>query len=200
VSLAGLSVEPEVGRFRLPRQGRSGGGAEVRRVLTAAALLVVVGTSVGGVLWLWPRDDVVTAPAAVVVLGGAGAERTELGRDLATEHGAVLVLSSSAQHFGAELGLDCDVEVVCLDPVPETTRGEARAVAALAADRGWDHVTVATSRHHTSRARLLFRQCLGERVSVVGATRPDGSWWPGVWGGLREAVGAMVGLTVQRAC
>jgi uncharacterized SAM-binding protein YcdF (DUF218 family) len=172
----------------------------VRRGLAAAALLVVVGASVAGAAWLWPRDDVVMASAAVVVLGGAGAERTELGRELATEHAAVLVLSSSAQHFGAELGLDCDVEVVCLDPVPETTRGEARAVAALATERGWDHVAVATSRHHTSRARLLFRQCLGERVSVVGATRPDGSWWPGMWGALREAVGAIVGVTVQRAC
>lgn len=172
----------------------------MRRVLAAAALLAVVVASLVGAVRMWPQDDLVTAPAAVVVLGGAGAERTELGRDLATEHGAVLVLSSSAQHFGAQLGLDCDVEVVCIDPVPETTRGEARAVAALAAERGWDHVTVATSRHHTSRARLLFRQCLGERVSVVGSTRADGTWWPGVRGALREAVGALVGVTVQRAC
>ncbi len=172
----------------------------MRRSLVVAALVLVVVATVAGVLRLWPRDDVVTAPAAVVVLGGAGAERTELGRDLATEHAAVLVLSSSAQVFGTRLGLDCDVEVVCIDPVPVTTRGEARAVAALAADRGWEHVTVATSRHHTSRARLLFQQCLGERVSVVGATRADGSWWPGVRRVAREFVGAIAGVTVQRAC
>lgn len=172
----------------------------MRRGLIAAALFAVLaGAATAGVL-LWPRDDVVTAPVAVVVLGGAGAERTTLGRDLAAAHDAELVLSSSAQHFGAQLGLDCDVEVVCVDPVPETTRGEARTVAALAAEQGWDRVTVTTSRHHTSRARLLFRQCMGERVSVVGSTRADGTWWPGVRGALREVVGAVAAVTVRRAC
>lgn len=172
----------------------------MRRGLIAAALIALVaGVLTVGVV-MWPRDDVVSGPAAVVVLGGAGAERTELGRDLAVAHDAQLVLSSSAQHFGAQLGLDCDVEVVCVDPVPETTRGEARTVAALAAQRGWGEVTVATSRHHTTRARLLFRQCLGERVSVVGATRADGTWWPGVHGALREVLGAAAAVTVRRAC
>jgi hypothetical protein len=81
--------------------------------------------------------------------------------------------------------------------VPETTAKEAQAVASLVASEGWDHVTVVTSSHHTARARLLFRQCLGDAVSVVGVPRPNGA---SLQSRLREVIGMLAGATIRRAC
>ena len=161
-------------------------------VLTFAGLVVVL--TVG----LWPRDDTPVDPDAVVVLGGAGSERTELGIELRQRYDAILVLSSSAQSFGEDRGVECGRDALCIDPDPETTIGEARTVARLADDEGWDHVTVATARFHSSRARVLFRQCLGDRVTVVGAPKPDGP--VGVDRYVREAAATLVGMTTHRAC
>ncbi len=59
-------------------------------------------------------------------------------------------------------------EVICpaqLDPV--TTRGEARAISALAAERGWTTVVTVTSRYHLRRAVYLDRRCSG--MDVIGS-------------------------------
>jgi uncharacterized SAM-binding protein YcdF (DUF218 family) len=164
--------------------------------LTAGSFAALTGTMIAA---LRPRDDVPQNPDAVVVLGGAGYERLELGIELSERHGAVLVLSSSAIAYGRRRGLVCGQEVLCHTPQPETTTGEARTLARLADHHGWDHITVATSRFHTTRARVLFRQCLGDRVTVVGARAPDGRG-RGPLAHLREAVGTIAALTIRRAC
>jgi len=155
--------------------------------------------SVAFVRFLLPTDDVPRDPDVVVVLGGAGAERAALGIELAERYDARLMLSSSAAVFGERQGRMCSVDAICIEPIPETTRGEAREIARLAEQEGWDHVTVATSAFHTSRSRLLFRQCLGDRVTVVGAVSERGSrTTPALM--LREGLGVIAGATIQRAC
>jgi uncharacterized SAM-binding protein YcdF (DUF218 family) len=160
-------------------------------------VLILSCAAVGITIAMWPRDDVPDQPDAIVVLGGAGTERVQLGIELRDRYDAVLVLSSSAWGYGYNVGLRCDVDVICVRPYPETTGGEAATIAALAESYGWDHVTVATTRFHTARARVLFRQCLGDRVSVVGA-RPIEMRGPPTY--VREALGTLAALTVRRAC
>ena len=165
-------------------------------------LLVVLLAAYAGVAFarfMIPSDDVPRDPDAVVVLGGAGDERARLGIELAERYGAQLVLSSNARLFAAAQGARCELDAICFDPVPENTVGEARNVAALAEEFGWRHVTVATSDFHTSRSRYLFQQCLGDRVTVVGASRDDR---PRIAPRLllREAAGVIAGATVERAC
>jgi uncharacterized SAM-binding protein YcdF (DUF218 family) len=170
-----------------------------RAILGAAGLaLILTGAAVAA---LWPRNDVPRDPDAIVVLGGAGYERVELGIELADRYDAVLVLSSSAIRFGRERGVDCQTSPAgsCILPEPATTAGEARTVANLVEDRGWEHVTVATSDFHSTRARVLFGQCLGDRVTVVGA-RPSENWSRGLLTHLAEAAGTVVALTTRRAC
>ncbi len=169
----------------------------------AVGWLVILGVLGAAVLavFVLPRDDRVPADAdAVVVLGGAGGERTELGIEIADELDVPLVLSSNAAFFGQRQGRACGDETICFEPDPENTAGEAANVAEMAAEQGWDHVVVATSRFHTSRSRLLFNQCLGgDRVSVVGSTAPSGAaTTPRLM--LRESLGVIAGLTVARAC
>ena len=64
--------------------------------------------------------------------------------------------------------------VLCPKPDPYSTRGEARLVAGLARERGWDSIVVVSSRFHLYRARLLFERCLGGRIAMAGAPSP---WW-----------------------
>jgi uncharacterized SAM-binding protein YcdF (DUF218 family) len=153
---------------------------------------------VGGAALLWPRDDVPREPDAIVVLGGHGAERIRLGMELRTRHGVPIVLSASAWGYGFNAGLRCEHEgVICVRPASSDTRGEARALAALAVEEGWDRITVVTTNFHTTRARVLFRQCFGGRVDVVGAppVNPRGL---ATW--AREVVATAAALTVRRAC
>ena len=163
------------------------------------ALVAVLAVPAALVLYLLPTDDVPLHPDAVVVLGGAGSERARLGIELAERYDAILVLSSSAAVYGERLGRTCSADALCLEPEPETTRGEAQEIARLADQEGWQHITVATAAFHTSRARFLFRQCLGDRVSVVGALR-DGQ--PPITPRqlVQEGLGIIAGATVQRAC
>ena len=167
-----------------------------RRRLKVIALIVTC-LAAGIAVAMWPRDDVPNQPDAIVVLGGAGAERAQLGIDLRDRYDATLVLSASAWAYGYYLGLDCDVDPICVRPYPLTTRGEASTIADLAEYHGWDHITVATTRFHTTRARVLFRQCFGDRVSVIGAQPTESG---GFTAYLRELVGTTAALTVHRAC
>jgi hypothetical protein len=164
-------------------------------------LLLAVAVVLGGVaLLVWPRDDVPEAPDAVAVLGGAAAERTDLGVELAAQHEAELVLSSNTRFHAAGQGYSCEDEGVrCFEPDPATTIGEARHIAVLASAHGWSHVTVVTSSWHTSRARVGLRQCLDADVSVVG-TRPEGEPAFDLDRDLPEALGTLAAHTFRRAC
>jgi uncharacterized SAM-binding protein YcdF (DUF218 family) len=170
----------------------------IRGVLITGAV-VAVGLVVAFALAVRPYDDVPRDPDVIVVLGGAGPERTELGIELSERYGVPLVLSSSAAAFGEGLGLECGRDVRCIEPEPENTTGEARTVGELAETEGWEHVTVATARFHSTRARVLFRQCLGDRVTVVGAPKPEGdSVGPRRW--VNEWAGTLAAWTFARAC
>lgn len=60
-------------------------------------------------------------------------------------------------------------EVVSVVPDPPSTRGEARAVARLARERGWRRILVVTSTYHVPRTRLIFRRGLVCELSFVSA-------------------------------
>ena len=170
------------------------------RVLARGVLAAIVLLMVGAGLSTWYSrgDDEVVDPDVVVVLGGGGGERVAAGRALAEQHQVPLVLSAEAILHGWVVGLECEPPVFCELPEPHTTHGEARMVAALAAEHGWQRVVVATSRYHVGRTRLLMRQCLDE-VAVVGASRQV---WVGrhLFSAVREAVATVAAVSVRRAC
>jgi uncharacterized SAM-binding protein YcdF (DUF218 family) len=164
--------------------------------LLAAAIITVVAM----IVYVVPRDDVPVEADVVVVLGGAGGERAELGIELADRFEVPLVLSSSASIFGERQGRTCGEDAICFEPVPENTAGEAENMARMAEAEGWEHVIVATSSFHTSRSRFLFEQCLGdERISVLGRTA-EGRTATNPRLVLRESLGIVAGATFARAC
>jgi len=147
----------------------------VRRfLLVAAVALVAAWAGVAARFVLWPEQDRVDHADALVVLAG---DHLRLGKalELMTRRVApTLVISDGLAPGWREGNRLCRgraaFRVVCFRASPYSTRGEAEAVARLAAARGWRSVVVVTSTYHVTRARLLFRRCVDGRVSVTGST------------------------------
>ncbi|MBO0896008.1 YdcF family protein [Arthrobacter sunyaminii] len=140
-------------------------------------------------LFFYPQAASADGPVradAVVVLAGAASERFPVGRELIRDGAAPeLVLSSTETPGNVMTDQYCDymagdtvtedpasAAVTCFFPEPMTTRGEARAVARLAADNGWDELIVVTSRYHLLRAETNISQCTTAKVTMV-ASEPD---------------------------
>lgn len=158
-----------------------------RRLLSAAAALMCVAflwvfTSVN--LFRFPHPERLPESAdAVVVLAGAAEERLDVGRQLWWEGRApVLVLSTTDTPGNRRTDVLCghgtNPRVLCFSPDPMTTRGEARAVARLAAENGWDELIVVTSRYHVVRAQANLEQCSGAEITMA-ASEPE--LGPGQW-------------------
>ncbi len=140
--------------------------------LTAVGTLAVASVF----LFILYDDDEVTTADAVVVLAGSRF-RLPVGLEL-MERGVapVLVISDGLDARSPQTRRMCreQAEVLCPKPEPYSTRGEARLVARLARERGWDSVVVVSSRFHLYRARQLFERCYGGRLAMVGAPV---QWW-----------------------
>jgi uncharacterized SAM-binding protein YcdF (DUF218 family) len=162
--------------------------------------VVIIAVAVASTYVLVPRHDEVGPVDAVVVLGGGGGERLALGLEIAEAQDVPLVLSAEGIDVGRDQGLACRVDVLCIDPEPVTTAGEAQTVAALARTHGWDRVAVTTSSFHVNRARLLFHQCFASDAVDVAGARADGSLPRDVYRYGRELLGHAAAVTVRRAC
>jgi len=146
-----------------------------RLVLVVVPLLVVAWAAVAARFVLWPVQDSPRHADAVVVLAG---DHLRLGKALelmARRVAPTLVISDGVAPGWRVANRLCRrgggrFRVVCFRPDPYSTRGEARAVARMAAARGWGSVVVVTSTYHVTRARLLFDRCVDARVRVTGAT------------------------------
>jgi hypothetical protein len=57
--------------------------------------------------------------------------------------------------------------IVCFQPDPVTTQGEARALQYLAGEYGWQSVDVITDHSHFTRARILLSRCYKGDLRMV---------------------------------
>jgi uncharacterized SAM-binding protein YcdF (DUF218 family) len=178
----------------------------LRRLLLILAGLVTAWLAACLILFVWPPAES-SAPAhadVVVVLSG---NKRRLPPALALiRRGVAPVLALStvqrtphwpqAEHLCATRRYD-RARVLCFAAVPFSTTGEARTLARLASEHGWQSVVVVTSTFHITRAHLLFRRCYKGRLAMVGS---PSTWWklPEEW--LSETAKLVVQLTVSRAC
>lgn len=160
-------------------------------------------------LFIWPAavavSDVERADAVVMFAGGTG-ERLDavfalMDRDLAD----TLVLSNgTVAGWGRGNRLcsgeaDVDFEVLCPDPDPDNTRGEAHTIAQIAVERGWTSVISVTSSYHVARADLRLTRCYDGRVQRVNAghNRSRGAWASLI---AHEWLGLIQAHVFQRSC
>jgi uncharacterized SAM-binding protein YcdF (DUF218 family) len=119
-------------------------------------------------LFLMPARDSPRHADAIFVLGGSG-KRLQAGVALARKgFASTLVVSTPGQGCPAPIP---GVRLTCFVPHPYTTQGEARYLAALARENGWEHVIAITTTEQATRARLRIKRCTD--VDVAYVTTPE---------------------------
>jgi uncharacterized SAM-binding protein YcdF (DUF218 family) len=117
-----------------------------------------------------PVDQLPERADAVVVFAGEDGRFT-LGRELVESGRApVLVLNATELPETAEgwcEGFSGDVEVICLFPEEDSTRGEAVAFGKLAEDQGWTSLIGVTGDYHVQRAGLWLQRCFPGEVAMA---------------------------------
>ncbi|UNK47362.1 YdcF family protein [Arthrobacter sulfonylureivorans] len=148
-------------------------------VISALTAILMIWLAACYALFYNPSTEPVRSADAVVVLAGASSERLPVGLALMDQGIApVLVLSSTGNPGNVHADRICDqpslvpYDLICFTPDVDTTRGEARSIARLAEDNGWDSVTVVTSRYHVTRASAYIGQCSDEDINLV-ASKPN---------------------------
>lgn len=120
----------------------------------------------------------ITQPAdAVFVIAGSSDGRHQVGAALVNAGLAKNFVVSNPRGPMDETGWEyCHRDnqhtpgaekIICLDPDPVTTRGEARTINDLAQSYGWKRIIVVTNRPHTHRVRMIYQACTDLDVEVV---------------------------------
>jgi uncharacterized SAM-binding protein YcdF (DUF218 family) len=150
--------------------------------VAAAAAALLLAWIIGG--WFVIVHPVLNRPGkadAILVLGPPGAQdRFRKGIRLAKAGVAPTVIISVADKARWDQRGECrntipGITVLCFEPSPATTQGEARQIAELSRIHGWHRIVVVTSTYHISRARLIVERCerpAGGSVAMVAAPGP----------------------------
>jgi hypothetical protein len=164
-------------------------------------LLAVVFMAVSGAtarLFIWPAQGMPARVSAIVMLDSP-ADPLSVALRLARQHRAPFLVVSLGT---PDSGPDCPqpvsrVTLICFNPVPPTTEGEAEFVGRLARKYHWDSIVVVTITPQDSRARLRIERCFAGRVYVATAPITLTSWPYQIayqWAALIKA------WVVQRSC
>lgn len=169
-----------------------------RWAVTALMAVVVMFGIVSTRLFVWPAQGMPAHVSAIVVLAGPG-NRLPVALQLAREHRApVLVVSQGWQGYGGPCPPTTPgVKLICFEPNPGDTRGEAEFAGRLAKRFHWSSIVLVATSPQDTRARILVRRCFGGSIYVVTAPLPVDSWPYQLaygWGSLVKA------LVLDRTC
>lgn len=169
-----------------------------RRILVSVIALVLVLAAVTARILIWPEQGVPAHIDAIIMMAGPG-DRQSVALELARERRAPVLVVSQGQHgYGGPCPSSVpEVRLICFNPVPGNTRGEAEFAGQLAKKYDWHSVVLVTTAEQDTRARMIMKRCFGGAVYVVTAPQPLSSL-PGQiaygWGALLKS------LVLVRAC
>jgi hypothetical protein len=167
-----------------------------RRIVVLVAVVMGAGfLAATGLLLVWPQQGAPARVDAIVMLNGPG-DRLGTALNLGWQHRApVLVISRGSRYWGH--GSVCapkmpGVRVICFDPSPATTQGEAQFIGRLAATYQWKTVALVTITPQITPGRIWLGRCLppGTRVYAVAAPLRAAAWPPMAayeWGSIINA-------------
>jgi hypothetical protein len=164
-------------------------------IVSVIAVLVASFCVATALLLVWPQQGMPARVDAIVMLNGPG-NRLGTALQLGWEGKApVLVISRGSSYFGQ--GSMCappipDVKVICFDPKPSTTQGEAEFIGRLASRYHWRTVALVTITPQITPGRIWLGRCLprGTVVYAVAAPLRALAWPPMVlyeWGSVINA-------------
>jgi hypothetical protein len=166
--------------------------------LIVVLALVVAFCLATGRLFVWPAEGAPAHVDAIVMLAGDG-DTAGVALQLARQHRApVLVVSQGWMGYGGPCPpKTSDTKVICFEPNPGNTRGEAEFIGLLAARYHWRSMVLVTIRPQDTRARFLIGRCFGGSVYVMNGSLPWSDWPYQIayeWGALVKA------LALYRSC
>ena len=169
-----------------------------RRVLAGLVVVLMVFALVSARLFVWPAQGMPPRVSAILMLAGPG-DRLPVALRLARQGRApMLVISRGWQGYGGPCPQAVPhVELICFNPDPGNTRGEAEAAGRLARKYHWQSVVLVTSTGQDTRARIMVGRCFGGPVYVITGSLPLSSWPYEIayeWGALFKA------LVLHRDC
>jgi uncharacterized SAM-binding protein YcdF (DUF218 family) len=169
-----------------------------RRVFITLIVLVVVFVSVTARLFIWPAQGMPANVDAIVMMAGPG-DRLQVALQLAREHRApVLVVSQGWLGYGGPCPPDvAGIKLICFEPDPGNTRGEAEFAGRLAKEYHWHSIVLVTTLTQDTRARIILRRCYSGSIYLAPASLPLSALPYQIvynWGALAKA------LVLQRAC
>lgn len=170
-------------------------------MVTAVLLVLAVGFLTATYRWfVWPQQGMPAKVDAIVMLNGPG-NRLTTAEDLAWAHRApMLVVSRGSAYWGH--GSVCApripaVKVICFDPSPPTTRGEAEFVGELAARYHWRSIVLVTIAPQITPGRIWLGRCLTAKIYAVAAPLHGASWPVAL---MHEWGSAINALVFERSC
>lgn len=173
MTLDSAATRRPASRSRLPKiQSR-----RVRRALIVVVVVLIIFCAITARLFIFPVTGMPTRVDAIVVPGGPG-NRIALGLKLAEEDRAEYLILSEGQYVppnlcGTHVG---GASVLCFQPNPATTQGEAEGTARLARKYGFQSIVLITTPDQTWRAELRFRRCYSGHVYGVTTPLPLSMW------------------------
>jgi hypothetical protein len=162
------------------------------------AVVLVVFCAVTARLFVWPEQGMPSRVDAIVMLDSPG-HPLKFALRLAAQHRAPYLVVSQ----GTPVSRDpCPrpipgVTLICFNPTPPTTRGEAEFIGRLAKKHHWRSIAVVAITPQDTRARLRVERCFAGDVYVVTAPIKPGIWPYQIayeWAALAKA------LLIQRNC
>lgn len=130
-------------------------------------------------LFVWPQQGMPAHVDAIVMLDGSG-DRLDTALNLAWAHRApVVVISRGSRYWGH--GSVCapkipNVKVICFDPSPATTRGEAQFAGLQAKRHRWHSIVLVATAPQDTNARLQVGHCFTGKIYVINAHLPAAEW------------------------
>ena len=181
-----------------------------RRIVLAGTAVAVAGLAVCVPLYVMPAHDAPRAVDAVYVIGPPTDARLAVAEAMIADGlSDTLVVSlvedDAADRAQWERAVEvCDrpdeqaFTVICDQPEPFTTRGEARWVDELAAEHAWGSVAVITIRTHLTRTRVIMTRCWDGDIVYLDSGEHLDPWYWGYQFAYQTAGFVKVGL--QRGC
>jgi uncharacterized SAM-binding protein YcdF (DUF218 family) len=172
-------------------------------VLVSVVALIVFALATAR-LFVWPPEGAPARADAVVIFAGGSGERLARAERLMADGLALnlVVPNGTTPEWPAgnrACSEDRSYEVFCPVPDPDTTQGEARAIAAMAEEKGWSRVIVVTSSYQVTRADLLLGRCLHGEIRTVRA-EPKLSLFAWAKRVAHEWLAWTHAMTIERGC
>lgn len=139
--------------------------------IASGTTALVLAACTGLFFCLAQSTDSPTHADAIFVLAPTHGRITYAEELMDQGYGSTLAISVPRHEHGSKDYAPCAEKrayrIVCFQPDPVTTQGEARALQRLTALYGWNSVSVVSDESHLPRARILMSRCYKGDLRMV---------------------------------